>query len=370
MVLFGSAIRRRVRRWTRFGPSPRRFAVQASFAVLCLWIGWQFAGFVRHFRTFGLEPYVERPAGVEGFLPISALMSVKHWFATGEVHPVHPAGLILFVVFVGLSLAVKKAFCSWICPVGFLSEWLGRLGAKLFGRTFTFWRWIDVPLRGVKYLLLGFFAWAIAAMPPAAIAAFLDSPYNKLADVKMMDFFLDLSPLAAGVLLVLAALSVVVRNPWCRYLCPYGALLGLVSLASPYKVTRNATACTDCGLCTRVCPQGIAVAQAGRVRSDECTGCLECVAACPRDQALAFALPSVAPVRVRRLSPARAAVLVVLLFAVPVAVARWTGTWRTSVSDREYQFRIPEIESPLYGHAHGSAPQDPRDLSALDDRRP
>ena len=365
-IRYVDAARRKVRRWTKLGPNPARFAVQVGFVLLCVWIGWNFAGFVRHFETFGATPYVDRPAGVEGFLPISALMSVKYFVETGIVHPVHPAGFVLFLVFVGLSFAFKKVFCSWICPVGFTSEWLGRLGKKLFGRQFHVWRWIDFPLRGIKYVVLGFFVWAIAQMPATAIATFLDSPYNKLADVKMLRFFTDLSTAAIGVMVVLALLSIPFRNPWCRWLCPYGALLGLISIASPWKVTRNADACTDCGLCTKVCPQGIPVASLSRVRSDECTGCLECVSVCARKGAIAFALPRLAPEPVRRLSPARAALVIVTLFLIPVGGARIAGMWTTSVSDREFQFRIPEINSPLYQHAHGSAPDDPRDLSALE----
>ena len=362
---YWSTLRRRVRRWTRLGPSPERLGVQLVIAAVCVWMGWQFAAFVRHFETFGLTPYVDRPAGVEGFLPISALMSVKYWLSTGVVHPVHPAGFVLLLGFIGTSLLLKKSFCSWLCPVGLLSETLQRIGATMFGRSFRVWRWIDVPLRGIKYLLLGFFVWAIVKMPVVAIGAFLDSPYNKLADVKMLRFFTNISAVALGVILALAVLSLVFRNPWCRWLCPYGALLGLVSLASPWKVTRASSACTDCGLCSRVCPQGIDVATSRRVRSDECTACLECVRVCPRGEALSFALPEVVPDRARHLSPARVAVLVVALFAIPVGAAKLGGLWETSVTNREYQFRIPELESPLYDHAHGSAPEDPRDLSAL-----
>jgi hypothetical protein len=66
------------------------------------------------------------------------------------------------------------------------------------------------------------------------------------------------------------------------------------------------------------------------------------------------------------LSPARAAVVIVALFLIPVGGARIAGMWTTSVSDREFQFRVPEMSSPLYQHAHGSAPDDPRDLSSLE----
>ena len=62
----------------------------------------------------------------------------------------------------------------------------------------------------------------------------------------MYYFFARISGFALGVILVLAVLSTLVQNFWCRYLCPYGALLGLLSLASPLGVTRARDTCIDC----------------------------------------------------------------------------------------------------------------------------
>jgi len=92
-----------------------------------------------------------------------------------------------------------------------------------------------VPLRGIKYLLLGFFLQAILGMSSAAIGSFLDSPYNRVADVKMLKFFTEITPFALGTLIVLAALSVPIRHLWCRYLCPYGGLLGSCRSRAPGK---------------------------------------------------------------------------------------------------------------------------------------
>ena len=148
-------------------------------------------------------------------------------------------------------------------------------------------------------------------MGPAAVADFLDSPYNRVADVKMLYFFERLSPFAPEVLVGLVALSVVVPYSWCRYLCPYGALLGALSLLSPLKVTRHAPSCIDCSLCTKACPSRLPVARLARVSSDECFGCLSCVAACPVPRALRVETP--APWR-RAVRPAAFAALVVGLF--------------------------------------------------------
>ena len=94
----------------------------------------------------------------------------------------------------------------------------------------------------------------------------------------------------AVIAMVLVALSVVTQNFWCRYLCPYGALMGIVSALSPTKIRRDAEACIDCGKCNKACPAHLPVDRLVQIRSVECTGCMECVAMCPAENALHLAL--------------------------------------------------------------------------------
>jgi ferredoxin len=346
-VMKGPALRAHRRRieWTRH-------AVQAGFLLTVLVIGVEFARWVH-----GLEAgrvVGERPPGVEGFLPIAALLGLRHLFASGEIHPVHPAGLVILVLVLLLGVLAKKAFCSWACPVGTLSEILASVGRRLFRRTLSLPRWLDLPLRSLKYLLLLFFARAIfVTMTGAEVADFLDSPYNRVADVKMLYFFEGLSPFALKVLIGLGAASVVIPYSWCRYLCPYGALLGFLSVFSPLKVTRDAASCIDCSLCTTACPSRLPVERLSRVSSDECVGCLSCVAACPVTRALRVETP--APWR-RAVRPAAFAALVVGLFVGGVLVARATGTWHNAITNEEYAHRIRTIDSPAYAHDRGRVP--------------
>ena len=346
-VLKGPALRARRRRieWTRH-------AVQAGFLLTILVIGWEFTRWVH-----GLEAgsgVGARPPGVEGFLPIAALLSLRHLFTTGEVHAVHPAGLVILVLVLLMGFLAKKAFCSWACPVGTVSEMLASVGRRLFRRTLSLPRWLDLPLRSLKYLLLLFFARAIfVTMTATDVADFLDSPYNRVADVKMLYFFERLSPLALKVLVGLGVASVVIPYSWCRYLCPYGALLGFVSLFSPLKVTRDAASCIDCSLCAKACPSRLPVERLSRVSSDECVGCLSCVAACPVTRALRVETP--APWR-RTIRPAAFAFLVVGLFVGGVLLARASGTWHNVITDEEYAHRIRTIDSPAYAHDKGRVP--------------
>jgi polyferredoxin len=344
-VLKGPALRTRRRRieWARH-------LVQSGFLLTVLWVGWEFVRWVR-----GLEAgrvVGERPPGVEGFLPIAALLSLRHLVTTGEVHPVHPAGLVLLVLVLATGLVAKKAFCSWVCPIGALSETLAELSRRLVRRKLRLPRLLDLPMRSLKYLLLAFFVHAVFfQMDPGAVADFLDSPYNRVADVKMLYFFENLSPVALKVLVGLVVLSVLVPYLWCRYLCPYGALLGALSLVSPLKVTRHAPSCIDCDLCTKACPSNLPVARLARVSSDECFACLSCVAACPVPRALRVETPWRRAVR-----PAAFAAVVVGLFVAGVLGARATGRWRNAITSAEYAERIRTIDSPAYAHDRGRVP--------------
>ncbi len=346
-VLKGPALRARRRRieWSRH-------VVQAGFLLTVLLIGWQFARFVHALEAGQVAG--TRPPGVEAFLPIAALLSLRHLFSTGEVHMIHPAGLVILLLAVALGLLAKRAFCSWVCPVGTISEALAAFSLRLFRRKLGLPRFIDIPLRSLKYLLLLFFVWAVFfQMGPAMVADFLDSPYNRVADVKMLYFFEQISPFGLKVLLALVGLSVVIPYFWCRYLCPYGALLGVASLLSPLKVTRDAASCIDCNLCTKACPSRLPVARLARVRSDECFGCLSCVAACPVPRALRVETPAPWRTAVR---PAAFAALVVLLFAGGTLAARAFGLWHNEISVEEYGRRIRTIDSPQYGHTQGRVP--------------
>ena len=75
---------------------------------------------------------------------------------------------------------------------------------------------------------------------------------------------------------------------WCRYLCPYGALLGLVGLLSLGKIHRDPSHCTDCGKCEKKCPGMIPIRQKTIVHSLECSACLTCIESCPEKGALKF----------------------------------------------------------------------------------
>jgi polyferredoxin len=268
-----------------------RLSAQVFFALLCIVIGVEFARWVRAMESQdAIIP--TRPPSVEAFLPISSLMNAWHWLRSGEIQMYHPAGVFIFLGIVVGSFALGKFFCSWMCPVGFMSEILWKARSKLITtRAAPIPRWLDFILRSFKYILLSFFVFAIFFMLDAqGLRDFLESPYNLAADAKMYDFFANISVFAFTVIVALVLTSLFVRNAWCRFLCPYGALLGVVGLLSPNKIKRDPVSCINCEKCSRVCPAGIDVHLVDVVKSDECSSCLECVSTCPAKGALGLKL--------------------------------------------------------------------------------
>lgn len=314
-----------------------RRAIQFSFFALNLWVGIQFYFFVRHFEVAGAARFA-RPAGVEAWLPIAGMMNTKYFLLTGEVPAVHPAAMFLLIAFLTMSVIFRKSFCGWLCPVGTLSEYLWKLGRDTFHRVFFLPKWLDIGLRSLKYILFGLFAYAVASMPVEALAEFLRSPYGLVADVKMLDFFRFMGTTAAIVLGVILLASVFVQNFWCRYLCPYGALMGLASLLSPLRIRRNVDTCIDCGKCAKACPSRLPVDQLVQIRSAECLGCLECVAACPVDDTLHMTLaPAGKPVPAWLIAAG-----VAVVFLGVVGVAKASGHWDSPVPDAVYSDLIPK----------------------------
>ncbi|PKU25845.1 4Fe-4S binding protein [Telmatospirillum siberiense] len=311
-----------------------RWGVQLFFVLLTVWIGCEFVLFYQQVK--GMEPVtIHRPAGVEAFLPISALLGLKRWLFTGLWDEIHPAGLTLLLAFLIGTVVARRAFCSWICPVGTLSRGLEWLRYRLL-RLPPRWK-VPMLLRRVaalaKYPLLCGFLWVIGSMPLSSIEEFLHMPYNVGADGAMLKLFLHLSLTGTLVVGVLFLFSLILRNGWCRVLCPYGALFGVVGVLSPFRIRRDVGACKSCGACTRACGMGIPVGELTTVNSLECTTCLSCVSACRVNGALG--VRAVWGARVRPwLLPAGA--LAVLFVAY--GLARATGHWDAVLPLDNYRF--------------------------------
>jgi polyferredoxin len=230
-------------------------------------------------------------SGVEKYCPFGGFETAWSFVtrrsfscAAGELN------LSLFVALLVLTFLARKAFCSWVCPVGSVSEWLFALARRFRHlrhargarpllpyepppRVDRALRWLRLPVLA----LILYFTWKTGELVFRGY-----DPYYILFSANGHDVQVWSYGILAGVL----AAGFVIPMAWCRYLCPLGVSLWPLSAVGRLRLRRDESACTGCGACARSCPHGIDVARAVEVRSGECTLCMECTEACPAAGAL------------------------------------------------------------------------------------
>jgi ferredoxin len=223
-------------------------------------------------------------------------------------------------------LFFSKLFCSFICPIGSVSEWIGKAGEKLKVR-YTITGYPDLLLRGVKYAILFITVYYTLTSSELFCRKF-DPYYAALSgfggDVSLVWGIITLISVIAG--------SFFVRLFWCKYLCPLGALsnifrfmvtfaivtggylvlnlagisinfvwpLALICIISymlefyslkstffpVFRIKRHQDLCTRCKLCDRNCPMAIEIEAVSEVKHIDCHMCGDCIHACPEKGAL------------------------------------------------------------------------------------
>jgi len=171
---------------------------------------------------------------------------------------------LLFLIPVVLALAVGRVFCGGVCPFGAAQEllhvrrWSARIPAA--------WR---RGLGALKYAILLYLVTRVIVTGTSVLQGV--TPFKVL-------FTWGGAPMAIGLTALTAGLSVVVWRPFCRFLCPLGALLSILSRFSLFRLEAT-SGCVSCGRCTAHCPAG--ACDGGNVRSADCFLCGDCVTSCP-----------------------------------------------------------------------------------------
>jgi polyferredoxin len=307
--------------------------------IMFILAGYQFALFIEALRS-GATSLPFRPPMIEGFLPIAAIVGFRGWLANGVFDSVHPAGVVILIATLITAVLFRRGLCGWLCPLGAFSEFLGRLGKRIKIRGVTIGartlpRWVDRPLLALKFLLFIYAFKLFFLMDAEAALAFMKSPYYAISDLKMFELFERLGVVGVGVIGGVILFSVFIKSLWCRYLCPYGALLGVAGLFSPVLLQRDDNSCTKCGKCTKVCPNNV-VLDKGRttIISTECIGCAECIEVCPKKSAGALSFKLFGVVRVR---PLIFGMLFLVAFFSVIAFAKSQGHWQTELTPVQYK---------------------------------
>lgn len=264
----------------------------------------------------------EGAPSIHALCPYGGLESLYAWISRGAlIDKIYLGTLALFFITLAGALVFRRGFCGWICPLGALQEWTGRLGKKVLGKHYILPVKLDRILRYLKYavlLLTAVMAWGTASM--------WFSPYDPWAAYGHISEGLAAlwQEFPVGLILLMVSLigSFFYDRFFCKYLCPMGAFLGLVSKISPFKIHRDKELCIDCKLCTKACPVNIPVAEITEVESAECINCQECTALCPKGGALTSRLAS------WKIQPLPVGFLVLALFFSGIGIARAAGVYQ------------------------------------------
>lgn len=195
------------------------------------------------------------------------------------------AVILFFLSTVGFAILLGRMICGFLCPMGLIQDTMHILrqvsGEKGITMTESRYR-VLLPVKWLLVLLmfgLVFLGGEFCSFCPALTT----SPVFAGLQVSLY--------LSGFTMIAVLVGSFFKRRFWCN-LCPLGYMIGLFHRISPFRITKDTTACTECGACYEACPMGIKAIYTERDRTDvtdtNCIMCGECVRRCPEDRALSM----------------------------------------------------------------------------------
>ena len=222
--------------------------------------------------------------GALGSCPIGSLQAVlgsrEHnfsWYVGG------------FLVAVGALFG--RFICGWMCPFGLFQDLLHRIPLPRKWRKLKRLKG-ERYLKGLRYAILAIFVvilplyavdfigqgspWFCSWVCPSGTLSGLILLARNESLRGAVGWLFAWKNLILGVVVVL---SVFLYRPFCRYLCPLGAIYGMFNPIALYRFHIDTAACTHCGICQQVCKLDIPVFE--RPNSPACIRCGDCIKACP-----------------------------------------------------------------------------------------
>ena len=221
--------------------------------------------------------------GALGACPIGSLQATLN---SGDFKlPLYVTGFLF-----AFGALFGRFVCGWLCPFGLVQDLLYKIPFVKKAKNLPG----DRMLRHLKYLILALFVILLPLLVRDAVG--LADPWfckyicpsgTLLGSWPLLSLNGSLRS-AAGwlfawkslLLILIAALSVAVYRPFCKYLCPLGALYGFFNSSAFYRFRVDEARCVHCGICRKACPMGVQIPQ--KPNSPECIRCGICRKVCPQ----------------------------------------------------------------------------------------
>ncbi len=225
-------------------------------------------------------------------------------------------GFFLSVILIIITIILGRVFCGWACPLGTLNNMVGSIRRRNLNIVPPSWHRIkyfvliflvfsslfSLQMVGIVdplSLIIRSFSISIYPLLNLMVRAFFDTVYetdlpgvvtvSETVYSGLKSTFLSFSQphfrqavFIGSIFMLILGLNLVEKRFWCRYICPLGALLGVLSRASILKRSVS-EGCTECGSCASVCPSKAYPDVIGGWKDSECYYCYNCDDICPEN---------------------------------------------------------------------------------------
>jgi polyferredoxin len=258
---------------------------------------------------------------IHALCPYGALESLYYLLFSGDMlKRIFTGTFILLGLTIIIAILFRRSFCGQLCPFGALQELINKVGNKIFKKKLIIPEKIDKKLRYLKYFILALTLYMAIITTGLWYSSY--DPYSALGHIfKIEELLIWPSIIGLILLIFIIIVSLIYDRVFCKYICPMGAFLSLISRISPMKITRNNKTCINCKICDKVCPMNIEVSKEKEITNTECINCNVCVNNCPKEDTLEINLKN------KKITPTKLTVIVLLIFFGTIFIADLLGIY-------------------------------------------